>query len=197
MVVLALGSRVDLVLPTAAETTEAQPSLAGQLLVASPSMTDPRFDRAVIVMIRHHKEGALGVVINRPVGESSIALLLAMLGDTDASVSGEVRIFAGGPVQPEKFLALHSADYRRAETFEIDGRLAMTSSGDVLRDIGNNKGPNKALVVFGYSSWLAGQLERELARRIWTVAPAEPGVVFDEDRDKVWEAAYSKRMREL
>ncbi len=123
-------------LPTPEEAPK-HPSLSGQLLVASPEMGDPRFYHAVILVVRHDQNGALGIVINRPVEDRSLASLLEALGEKDTGVVGSVRIFAGGPVQPEIGFVLHSADYHRPETVDIDGRVAVTSSPQVLRDIGN------------------------------------------------------------
>src|SRR5712691_9226369 len=97
--------------PPIAAQTPAPVSLAGQLLVASPSMGDPRFDRTVILMVRHNKDGAFGIVVNRPLGERPLAGLLEMLGEKEATVAGKVRIFAGGPVQPELGCGFHSTDY--------------------------------------------------------------------------------------
>ena len=182
-------------LPTAAQTAPA--SLAGQFLVASPSMGDPRFEHTVILMLRHDSSGAFGVVVNRPTGERPLAELLEMLGEKDATVAGKVRIFAGGPVQPEIGFVIHGTDYHRPGTLDVNATVAMTSSRDILRDIGNDKGPKKSLIVFGYAGWGPGQLEGELARRVWAIAPGEAKLIFDEDRDKVWEAAFSRRMQDL
>jgi putative transcriptional regulator len=172
-------------------------SLAGQLLIAAPAIGDPRFAHTVILMVRHDKEGALGIVINRPVGERSIAALLEATGHDDADVAGMVRIFAGGPVQPELGFVLHSAEYRRAETVDVDGRVAMTASRQVLLDIGHNQGPEKSLFALGYAGWGPGQLEDELAHRNWFTTPEEPKLVFDDDRDNLWEDAMARRTREL
>ena len=183
----------------AARPVQAEPpsSLAGQFLIATPSMGDPRFERTVILMVRHDKDGAFGLIINRPIAERPLAELLDMLGDKDAGVTGEVRIFAGGPVQPELGFVIHSTDYRGPQTIDIDGGMAVTSSRDILRDIGRGKGPNKSLIAFGYAGWAAGQLEGELQQRAWTTAPAEQRLIFDEDRDKVWDIAYSHRTQDL
>ncbi|HZN29219.1 MAG TPA: YqgE/AlgH family protein [Xanthobacteraceae bacterium] len=180
--------------PTAAQ---APASLAGQLLVASPSMGDPRFERTVILMIRHDKDGAFGIVVNRPAGERPLAELIQMLGEKDAAVAGQVRIFAGGPVQPELGFVIHGTDYRGPGTMEITARLAMTSSREILRDIGGGKGPKQSLIAFGYAGWAPGQLEGELKRRDWSIAPGEPKLIFDEDRDKVWDSAYAQRTQDL
>jgi putative transcriptional regulator len=173
-------------------------SLTGQLLVATPSMGDPRFARTVILMVRHDKDGAFGIVINRPIAERPVADLLGMLGDNDApAAAGTVRIFAGGPVQPELGFVIHSTDYRQSQTIAIDAHMAVTSSRDILRAIATGKGPKQSLVAFGYAGWAAGQLEAELGERAWATAPAEPKLVFDEDRDKLWDIAYAQRMQDL
>ena len=183
-------------LPTPEEAPK-HPSLAGQLLVASPEMGDPRFYHAVILVVRHDRNGALGIIINRPVEDRSLASLLEALGEKDTGVVGSVRIFAGGPVQPEIGFVLHSADYHRPETVDIDGRVAMTSSPQVLRDIGNRQGPSKSLVAFGYAGWRSGQLEGELGQRAWLTAADDEKLIFDEDRDKVWDQAMKRRTQDL
>jgi putative transcriptional regulator len=172
-------------------------SLAGQLLIASPRMPDPRFQRTVILMVRHGKDGALGITINRPVQELPIATVLEKLGEKEASVTGSVQIFAGGPVQPGVGFVLHTDDYKRSDTLLIGGRLSMTQSREILRDIGNKRGPEKALVAFGYAGWAPGQLEAELDAEAWFVVPADTKLIFEEARDKVWEQAMARRPRDL
>jgi putative transcriptional regulator len=172
-------------------------SLAGQLLVAAPAMGDPRFAHTVILMVRHDEGGAFGIVINRPVGERSIAALLEATGDNDPGLEGNVRVFAGGPVQPELGFVVHSAEYRRIETLDVDGRVAMTASRQILRDIAHNQGPKKSLFALGYAGWGPGQLEGELARHDWFTTPEEPKLIFDDDRNNLWEEAMARRTREL
>jgi putative transcriptional regulator len=183
-------------LPTAAGAPE-RASLAGQLLIASPTMGDPRFHHAVILMVRHDQNGALGIVVNRPVGERPLAALLAALGDKDTGLQGTVRIFSGGPVQPEIALVIHSADYQRSGTIDIDGRVAMTSSLEILRDIGSNRGPSKSLVAFGYAGWGPGQLEGEIGHGFWFNTPQDAKLVFDQERDQVWDDAMKRRTQDL
>jgi putative transcriptional regulator len=172
-------------------------SLAGQLLIASETMGDPRFARTVILMVQHTQNGALGIIVNLPIGERPLSGLLQMFGENDASVAGKVRIFAGGPVQPEVCLIVHGAEYSRPETIGINVHVAATSSREVLRDIANNTGPQKSLVAFGYAGWGPGQLEGELERSVWVTAPGDPKLIFDEERDKVWDLAYARRTRDL
>jgi putative transcriptional regulator len=172
-------------------------SLAGQILIASPALRDPRFDHTVILMVRHGASGALGIVLNHPVGERPLADLLDAIGEKDSGASGSLRIFSGGPVQPEIGFVVHSTDYHRPETIAIDGRIAMTSSREILRDIATRHGPQRMLVAFGYAGWAPGQLETELAQRAWFTAAADSRLIFDADRDKLWDDAMAHRTQDL
>jgi len=98
-----------------------------------------------------------------------------------------------GPVEPQAGFVVHSTDYHRTGTIDIDGRVAMTASPEVLRDIGHNEGPRKTLVAFGYAGWGPGQLEGELALDAWFTVPEEPGLVFDADRQKLWDELVKRR----
>jgi putative transcriptional regulator len=178
-------------------------SLQGQFLVATPSMRDPRFDHTVILMLRHDRDGAFGIVINRPTGERPLAELLAAGGDKGdknaqgSNASGSVRVFAGGPVEPQIGFVIHSTDYRLAGTLDVDSRVGMTSNAQVLRDMADGKGPRKSLVAFGYAGWGPGQLEGELGHNAWYVAPADENLIFDDDRDKLWDHAVARRTQDL
>jgi putative transcriptional regulator len=172
-------------------------SLTGQLLIASPSTTDPRFFRAVILMVRHDQNSALGITINRPVQERPLAALLEAFGDKAPAGAGNVRIFAGGPLQPEIGFVVHSAEYRRHDTIDLGAEIAVTSSREILRDIADNRGPMKSLIAFGYAGWGPGQLERELDQRFWFTTSLAAKLVFDPDSEKVWDEAIKHRTREL
>ena len=190
-----LGSPVlHAALPTAPEVS-GRTSFAGQLLIASPSLGDP-FDHAVILMVQHDRKGALGIVINRPITRRPIAAVLAALGADATGVSDGVLIFLGGPVSPNIAFALHSADYRRPHTTEIDGRVALSDAGEVLRDIGRGEGPKQSLIAFGYAGWAPAQLDDEIARGAWVAAPENPALVFDTDRAKVWTDALALHKNE-
>ncbi len=170
----------------------------GQLLVASRSMGDPRFHHAVILILRHDKTGAFGIVINRPVGERSIKSLLAEIGDRkDTDVSGSLRVFAGGPVEPQLGFVIHTPDYRGKGTLAIDDEVAMTASRTILVAIGHQRGPKQSLIAFGYAGWAAGQLENEIADHAWYTAPGDPKLIFDDPRAGLWQKAMTRRLREL
>jgi putative transcriptional regulator len=173
---------------------------AGQLLIASSEIQDPRFQQTVILLLRHDASGAFGIVINRPLGKRPLAALLAGTDgkeDQDGAVEGYIRVFLGGPVQAQLGFVIHSGEYRRPETLVVGDQLAMTASREVLRDIGHHKGPAKFLFALGYAGWGAGQLEDEIAHHGWFTAPAEPDLVFDAERGSIWEKALARRTREM
>ena len=174
----------------------------GELLVASAAMQDPRFRHSVVLLLRHDGKGAFGIVINNPLGERPLAALLAdtgedATGDKDGATLGTIRVFLGGPVEPQRGFVIHSTDYHRAETLAFGDGLAMTATKEALRDIGQHQGPAKSLFALGYAGWGAGQLEAEIARHDWFTAPANLELVFDAERGTVWEKALARRTREL
>jgi len=174
---------------------------AGQLLIASAAMQDPRFHHSVILLLQHDASGAFGLIINRRIAEKPIAALLTdSNGGSDAAdrkLNRTIPVFLGGPVQPERGFIVHSAEYERPETLRVDEAFAMTASREILRDIGREQGPKKYLFAVGYAGWGAGQLDSEIARRDWFTAPADPELVFDAERDEVWERALARRTRDL
>lgn len=192
---------VSAMLLTAARPSRAQVAvpapLVGQLLVASPAIRNPPFDHAVILLIHRDRDGTVGLVINRPVLEVPWVEILRRLGEKDTKVSGNVQVFAGGPVQPNIGFVIHSPDYQGAGTIDVDKGVRVTTNPQILRDIANHKGPNKSIVAFGYAGWAVGQLENEMRHGIWFTASGDPKLIFDEDRDRVWDIAYSRRTREL
>jgi putative transcriptional regulator len=174
--------------------------LPGQLLVAAPSMGDPRFEHAVVLILYHDKGGAFGIVINRPVGERSIKSLLAdssAADNKDRNVTGNLRVFAGGPVEPQLGFVIHTPDYRSQGTLVIDHEVAMTSSRAILRAIGRRRGPRKSFIAFGYAGWGAGQLEAEIADHDWYTASGDQRLIFDVPRGELWDKAMARRLREL
>jgi putative transcriptional regulator len=202
---LMLGAAVTLgaITATAGDAPPVADPPAGVLLIASAEIPDPRFHHSVVLLLRHDGTGAFGIVINNPLGQRPFAELLPETGGTekkesqDGAVEGTIRVFLGGPVQPQLGFVIHGSDYRRPETLVVGDRLAMTASPEVLRDIAHHQGPVKYLFALGYAGWGPGQLEREMAQHQWFTAPADPDLVFDAERDAVWEQALARRTREL
>jgi putative transcriptional regulator len=169
----------------------AEPSLYlnGQLLIAMPHMSDPRFQRTVLYLCVHNKDGAMGLVLNRSFGQISFRELLSQLGITDADPAVERQVHFGGPVESGRGFVLHSAEYVRAETLVIGGGVALTSTLDILRAIAAGYGPKQSLLALGHAGWGPGQLDAEIQANGWLTAPADPGILFDSRLDSKWERA--------
>ncbi|MEQ9574523.1 MAG: YqgE/AlgH family protein [Rhodospirillales bacterium] len=168
------------------------PDYSGQLLVAGPAMPDPRFQGAVIYLADHDAEGAFGLIVNRPVGAGPVRDFLMGLGmklEPTEDVTGEVRIHAGGPVEPGAGFVLHTNGYQTETTGMIRGKVAVTASLKAVKDIGLGKGPRRYLILLGYAGWGAGQLEAEMRRGDWQIAPYDETTVFGEDDAAKWDRA--------
>lgn len=172
-------------------------SLAGKLLVATEELRDPRFVRSVIYMVRHDRSGALGVMVNRLLGEAPLTELLTRLELDAKGVSGTVRMHYGGPVEPSRGLVLHTSDYAADGTIPVNDHISLTINPDILRAIGLGKGPRLSLMTFGYSGWSPGQLEGEIARGSWFSIPADESLIFDLNLGTKWERATARRVFEL
>lgn len=183
--------------PYAQETPSEAKGLAGQLLVATPAMSDPRFVETVIFMVKHDASGAMGLVVNRPVGEIAMTDLLKELGIDDESADGEIRLHYGGPVDAGRGLVLHSADYMADETQVITDTVSLTAEREIVRAIANGAGPRLSIVTFGYAGWSAGQLEGEIERGGWIAVPADEALVFDDDYEGKWARAMDRLSIEL
>ena len=178
------------------------PSLAGQFLVAEDSMGDPRFRETVIFMVRHDHRGAMGVVINRPLGELSLRELLRGLGGDGADgeneeVSGSARVHYGGPVEPALGFVLHTAERLFAGSQRVGEHIAVTDQPEILRAIGRGAPPRRHLLVLGYAGWAPGQLEAEMARDDWFTLPFDETLLFGSEHATKWRRAQTMRAIEL
>lgn len=172
-------------------------SLAGQLLVATPLMPDPRFMRTVIYMVQHDSGGAMGLVLNRPMVEIPLARMLEQLGIESKDASGTIRTHYGGPVERTRGFMLHTADYVGASTLLIKDGVAMTWQPEIWRAIADGTGPRRRLFILGHSGWAPGQLEAEMWAGNWIAVPADEALVFDEDYDGKWPRAMARRTLRL
>jgi putative transcriptional regulator len=183
--------------PSPPELAPPQASLAGDLLIASPDIGDPRFRRTVILIVEQGAGGALGIVVNRPLAMVPLAGLLKAMGLSGAGVHATIRLFAGGPVDPSAGFVLYSPPDPRPGGIAIDGHVAMTENPQILLDIAHGTGPKRSLVAFGYAGWGPGQLAMELARGDWFTIPETARLVFDDPRDHVWDDAMAARTTPL
>lgn len=168
------------------------PYIAGQLLVATAKMGDPRFHHAVIYMINHDAQGAMGLVVNHSLGKGPLAKLLKAFGADSKGVTGDILLHYGGPVEMGQGFVLHSTDYKAPGDLIVNSQFALSTGIKVLKDIGRGKGPKHSLFALGYAGWGPGQLERELARDDWLTAPADVDLVFS---DAAPEATWEKAMQ--
>ncbi len=172
-------------------------STTGQFLVATDELRDPRFVRTVIYMVRHDAGGAMGLVVNRPMGEAPLADLLDQLGIQGKKVTGEIRVHYGGPVEPGRGFVLHTAEYVSEGTQVVKDGISITYQPEILRAIGTGTGPRRALLAFGYAGWSPGQLEAEIDAGAWEIVPADEALLFDDNYDKKWERAMARRLIQL
>ncbi|MFQ5776047.1 MAG: YqgE/AlgH family protein [Kiloniellaceae bacterium] len=175
----------------------ARGSLAGQLLVASDNMRDPRFNETVIYMVEHDMRGAMGLVVNVPLGEVPFADLLERLGLEPEGADGSMPVYYGGPVERGRGFFLHSTDVMLEGSIRVADGVAMTAQPDILGALARGEGPSRSLFALGYAGWGPGQLESELAHDAWFVIPAETSLIFAEDPAKTWQRAVALRSIDL
>lgn len=167
-------------------------TLTGQLLIAMPGMEDPRFSKTVIYMCAHSTDGAMGLVVNRPLESLSFPDLLEQLGIEPEGTSDRINVHFGGPVESERGFVLHTPDYVREATLVVDDAVALTATIDILKAIADGHGPQRSLLALGYAGWAAGQLDAEIKANGWLNVPADAELVFGSNLDNKWEAAMGK-----
>jgi len=166
--------------------------ITGQLLVAMPSMRDPRFTRTVIYMCAHTSDGAMGLVINRLVGSLSFPDLLQQLNISSTPASEHIRIRNGGPVETGRGFVLHSGEYHDDATLRVAESVGLTATLDILRDIASGQGPKRSLLALGYAGWGPGQLDSEIQANAWLCVPADDELIFDDKLTDKWERSIGK-----
>jgi putative transcriptional regulator len=164
--------------------------LGGKLLVATPSIGDPRFDRTVILMCDHSPEHAMGIVINKPVEGLRMPELFAQLGIERPDDAPDKPVLLGGPVDRDRGFVIHTMDYTTEDsTLPVCAGLALTATKDVLEAIASCSPPRRSLLALGYAGWGAGQLEEELAANAWLVTEPDEALIFDSTAETKWERA--------
>lgn len=168
---------------------DASNSLTSQLLIAMPGMEDPNFNSTVTLICEHNDDGALGIVINRPLTLKLGGLFEQLeLPDADPE-SADSPVLLGGPVGPERGFVLHDAMHSYEHSLAVSGDIFLTLSRDIIDALASGKGPQKSLVALGYAGWEPGQLEDEMLANSWLNVPATPGIVFDLPFAERWTAA--------
>jgi putative transcriptional regulator len=164
-------------------------NLTHHFLIAMPAMVDPNFARTLTYICEHNDQGALGVVINRPLDMNLNALFERIDVPLTASGFGGMPVYYGGPVQTDRGFVLHRPAGEWQATLAISGDIGLTSSRDILQSVGTTGQPQEIIVSLGYAGWAAGQLEWEMAQNAWLSVPADPRVIFDMPADQRLAAA--------
>lgn len=163
--------------------------LADQFLVAMPSMGDSRFEKSVTYVCEHNDEGALGIVINRPLGVSLGEVLNHMSIETHDDELKIVEVYMGGPVETQRGFVLHTPGGDWDSGLALNGELQVTTSRDILEAIAVGEGPEHYLIALGYAGWSAGQLEAEMADNAWLNVDASADILFATPTENRWHSA--------
>jgi len=169
--------------------------LENQLLIATPSMTDPYFQKSVVFICEHNERGAMGIIVNHPMSITIEDLLIHM-----EILSPENRqenlpailsqpVLAGGPVQRERGFVIHHPAGKWQSSFVMPNDLTITTSRDILQALVDNQGPARLLAALGYAGWEAGQLEEELINNSWINCPVDFQLLFETPAELRWEKA--------
>ena len=166
--------------------------LTGQLIIAMPKMSDPRFSKTVIYMCAHNSEGAMGLIINKLVDELTFPDLLKQLEIKPALPKSPLNVFLGGPVEQARGFVLHSTEYLQDATLRVSDTVGLTATTDVLRDIAEGNGPKDKILMLGYTGWGPGQLDLEIMENGWLHVEADDALVFGDQSTNKWEMAIKK-----
>jgi putative transcriptional regulator len=172
--------------------SEITASLAHHFLIAMPAMADPNFARTLTYIAEHNEQGALGVIVNRPI-DMTIAKLFERI-ELPLEVEGFANqpVYFGGPVQTDRGFVLHRPAGDWHSTLVVNDDIALTSSRDILQSVGQQGRPSEILITLGYAGWAAGQLEQELVSNAWLTVPADLAILFETPPEERFAAALQK-----
>jgi len=164
-------------------------SIKNNFLVATDKMRDPKFKNTVVVMLDNDESGAFGLVINKPLGSIPLSSLIKKLESKNLKKNElyniKIPVYWGGPVNVNKIFILHSKEYKSESTIKFRD-VSLSSDYKILFKIADKKGPEKSLIIMGYSGWDDGQLEGEMERGHWTLSKLDVNLIFEKDNSKKW-----------
>ncbi|AGB83964.1 Uncharacterized ACR, COG1678 [Serratia rubidaea] len=171
-------------------------NLQHHFLIAMPTMQDPRFKRSVIYICEHNEEGAMGLVINKPVEQFTVESVLEKLkiapADRDPAISLDKPVYAGGPLADDRGFILHTPQPGFDASIQISPETMITTSRDVLETLGTPEQPQEVLVALGYAGWEKGQLEQEVLENAWLTAEADSEILFHTPIANRWREAANR-----
>lgn len=154
-------------------------NLSQHFLIAMPAMVDPHFSKTLTFICEHNDQGALGVVVNRPIDMNLHSLLEQVSIPPDSDAFKLIPVHFGGPVQVDRGFVLHTPLGQWQSTLAVNAEIGLTTSRDILQAVACGKGPQQILVTLGYAGWAPGQLEHELSQNAWLTVQAKPEVLFE------------------
>lgn len=167
-------------------------SLANQFLIAMPGLADPNFSHTVTYIFSHDEQGAMGIVINRPLNMDLGEILEQMDLSTGDTLINSMPVYNGGPVKTDRGFVIHKPDSSWQSSILVSTDVQVTTSRDILGAIARGRGPEKCFIALGYAGWEAGQLEQELMENCWLNAPAGADILYDAPYDRRWEFATAQ-----
>lgn len=167
-------------------------NLTDNFLIAMPALEDPYFSNALVYICEHNENGALGIIVNRPIDMDLAGLFEKIDIKLEQPSLARLPVYFGGPVQLDRGFVLHRPIGHWQSTLAITGEIGLTSSRDVLAAVAKDGLPDEIIVSLGYAGWDAGQLEDELAQNSWLTVPARAGILFDLPPEERLPAAMQK-----
>jgi len=167
-------------------------NLTDNFLIAMPALEDPYFSNALVYICEHNENGALGIIVNRPIDMDLAGLFEKIDIKLEQPSLARLPVYFGGPVQLDRGFVLHRPVGHWQSTLAITGEIGLTSSRDVLAAVAKDGLPDEIIVSLGYAGWDAGQLEDELAQNSWLTVPARAGILFDLPPEERLPAAMQK-----
>ena len=164
-------------------------NLTNHFLIAMPNLKDPNFERSVTYICAHNEEGAMGIVINKPLDIGLGEIFSQMEIESDNQTTNDKPIYQGGPVQIDRGFILHESASSWDSSITISESVSVTTSRDVLEAIATGTGPKQTLIALGYAGWSGGQLEQEIMDNAWLNAPANNSIIFDTPYNNCWQKA--------
>lgn len=166
-------------------------NLSHHFLIAMPAMTDPYFAKSLTYVCEHNDQGAMGIVVNRPISLTLSELFAQINMPLKPAELEDVLVHFGGPVQTDRGFVLHEPNGAWQSTLHINDRVGLTTSKDILQALGEGRGPHHLLVTLGYAGWSEGQLEQEISQNAWLSVPADERIMFDLPAEKRLPAAMA------
>lgn len=167
-------------------------NLTDNFLIAMPTLEDPYFAQALVYICEHNENGALGIIVNRPIDMKMAELFEKIDIKLEAEELAALPVYFGGPVQLDRGFVLHRPVGFWQSTLQVNAEVGLTSSRDVLTEVAMHGVPSEIIVSLGYSGWEAGQLEEELAQNSWLTVPAKASILFDLPPEERLPAAMQK-----